>query len=546
MYEGNKERYKVDKIIQTMKNIRIAMIVTMWAIGACTVFSQSHLDAFKYGQSDLSGTARYLGMGGAFGALGGDISVMDANPAGLAVYRTSEVVATLNLTSTATATDWMGTSLENSNRTKLNFDNIAYIGYFPTSNETGIVSWNAGFSYNRLKNYNRSYTISTANAPHSLSDNIAELASEHDVYDLEHEKGSYNAYLDGSADWLSVLGYNAGIIDYFNNQGVYASAFGNFDGAGYHPYSLGNASLQVSERGSTNRYNFAFGMNISNHLFLGSSMSVTDIDYSFSSQYDEKFTNDDDFYLDNGLSTKGSGFSVNVGAILRLGNLRLGAAYNSPVWYEMTDYFYGEAASSVTIPTLPDEENPRKMLDNTPSGSFYEYSYTSPDKWLFSAAYIFGQTALISMDYELTNSDGMRLFDRNGNSSEFMDVNNDIRNQFNTTKTFRVGAELKLTPQFALRIGSAKSSSGMDINSEVITAGTIPHFTVDRGTQHFTYGAGYRFTPSFYMDLSLVHTQTKENAVAFVDKIVSDGNTVQAASLKTNRTRAALTFGYKF
>ena len=48
-----------------------------------------------YSQTELNGTARYLGMGGAFGALGGDISAMNTDPASLAVYKNSEVVTTL-------------------------------------------------------------------------------------------------------------------------------------------------------------------------------------------------------------------------------------------------------------------------------------------------------------------------------------------------------------------------------------------------------------------------------------------------------------------
>ena len=112
-----------------------------------TAFAQSQMDAHRYAQNELGGTARYLAMGGAFGALGGDISVMNANPAGLAVYRSSEVVTTLSLTSTNAKTDWLG-STSDQTKTKVNFDNIAYVGYFPTGNDEGIVSWNVGFSYN--------------------------------------------------------------------------------------------------------------------------------------------------------------------------------------------------------------------------------------------------------------------------------------------------------------------------------------------------------------------------------------------------------------
>ena len=73
---------------------RIGIIMSVLALCGGTAFSQSQLDAFKYSQTELNGTARYLGMGGAFGALGGDISAMNTNPAGLAIYKSSEVVTT--------------------------------------------------------------------------------------------------------------------------------------------------------------------------------------------------------------------------------------------------------------------------------------------------------------------------------------------------------------------------------------------------------------------------------------------------------------------
>ena len=83
-------------------------IVSLWSAG--NVFAQGEIDAYKFSQSELSGTARYMSMGGAFGALGGDISVMGANPAGLGIYRSSEIVTTLSVSSAKTNTDWAGTT----------------------------------------------------------------------------------------------------------------------------------------------------------------------------------------------------------------------------------------------------------------------------------------------------------------------------------------------------------------------------------------------------------------------------------------------------
>ena len=88
---------------------RIAcLLVSASLLSSGVVFAQGELDAYRYSQTELNGTARYLGMGGAFGALGGDISSMSSNPAGLGIYRSSEIVTTLSLSSIKAKSDWEG------------------------------------------------------------------------------------------------------------------------------------------------------------------------------------------------------------------------------------------------------------------------------------------------------------------------------------------------------------------------------------------------------------------------------------------------------
>ena len=80
-----------------MKRIYVAALLSL---SAATLWAQQEMDAYRYSPMDLNGTARSIGMGGAFGALGGDMSAMSHNPAGIAVYRSSELQTTLALTRT--------------------------------------------------------------------------------------------------------------------------------------------------------------------------------------------------------------------------------------------------------------------------------------------------------------------------------------------------------------------------------------------------------------------------------------------------------------
>ena len=66
-----------------MRNQILFLATFIFAVGA---FAQNRNDVALYGSDNLNGTARYQSMSGAFGALGGDMSAININPAGSAVF----------------------------------------------------------------------------------------------------------------------------------------------------------------------------------------------------------------------------------------------------------------------------------------------------------------------------------------------------------------------------------------------------------------------------------------------------------------------------
>lgn len=530
---------------------RIALLVSALFLSSAVAFAQGEIDAYRYSQSDLNGTARYMGMAGAFGALGGDISAMYTNPAGLGIYRSSEVLTTLGLSSVKAKTNWYGIE-QSQTKTKFNFDNIAYVGYFPTSNDVGIVSWNVGFAYNRKKDYNRNYRM-TGTPVYSLADYVSDitygtpesdLLSRGDNYDYPYGLGQ------NVGKWMSVLGYQSGFIVPWTEGGdAYHSAYGKWNGDQFTPYSPDEARLRVREKGSIDEYDFSLATNISNLVFIGATFVVTDLDFHVGVDYDEDFgkgNNMDWLYLGNNLRTEGTGYAANVGVIVRpVDFLRFGVAYNSPTWYKMTDYYWGTGTSFIR-----GGEPVEKMTGETPSNASTNYELRTPDRWIFSAAAILGQSALLSVDYQITNYKNMRLYNDLGIELPDNDL---IRSDFKMSKMLKVGAEVKVTPQFSVRAGGAWETSPMtslfNEGLEVYTAGTIPNYAVDNGsTSYYTVGLGYRFTPNFYADLACVFKSRKEDVFAFSNTYDNGERVIESipASLKTNTTKVALTVGYKF
>ncbi len=507
------------------------------------MMAQSEIDALRFSTNELTGTARGMAMGGAFGALGGDITGIASNPAGIGVYRSSEVVTSLDFASVGVNTNLDGSKNDES-KFNFSFNNAAYVGYCPLG-DGNVKSFNYGFSYNRLKNFGRNYLATGNNQGASLSDYIAGISTAKHV-NVRSLEG--NSAYDSGAPWLSVLGYQGGLILLENGtDDVYWSA-----------YNVGkpNTKLKVSEEGYIKSYDFSGGVNILDQFFLGVTFAITDLYYSTNSSYDEDFGGGDFFYLDNYLESKGSGYQVSVGAIYRpINELRLGVAYHSPTWYSLTDLYWGQTGSYINgfdpiFASAP-------PYDET---GVYDYRFQTPYQWTFSLAGVIGTKAIISVDYEIKDYTSMSFKDTYGYNLEW-DPDQWIKEDYRMASTVKAGVEYRLFPEVSLRAGYAWMQSPLetsfrDGNKEVMTVGTMPHYVLQGDTQYATFGLGIRITPQFYIDGAFVYrTQTSDlYGYSPITGLMYDTDTdhpsnrlnVNPATFKEETLRGILTIGYKF
>jgi len=531
--------------------IKFLSILAILGISTGYMFAQGEMDAYKMSRTDLTGTARSVAMGGAFGALGGDISGIAINPAGIGVYKSSEVVTTLNFQNTRTETQMKtasGSKIDQS-KFKFTFDNLAFVGTIPTNSSDVVPLINFGFSYNRLKSFDRKYNMQGDNLNKSVAGymagraNISPYKLDRPETQLIMDREGYNGENINPFeryDWLAVLGYNSYMIDHLGN-GIY-EAGAAFTGGGIYN------DLYVREKGSVNSYDFNVGTTFADIVSFGLTVSVTDLDYRLYSDYSEVLNNaGNGFLMNNGLHTEGTGWQLKTGLIFKpIQELRIGLAYHSPTWYNMTDYY--DAGIDYNLEGLV-SPGPNDILasDKVGSGIFgpYDYKFRSPDKFIASIAGVIGQTAIISADYEYTNySNSMKLFDRNGDILSDIDNPNDfIKNDFKGSSTIRVGAEVRVTPQFALRAGYAWMQSPLEKkfkNNEVepILVGGDPHYVLDGDTNYITFGGGYRFTKNFYTDIAFLMRNKKSDLYAF--------DTADRAELKEQTFQGLLTLGFRF
>jgi long-subunit fatty acid transport protein len=516
------------------------LFIAVAFLASTHLFGQGEIDAYRFSKNDLSGTARGQAMGGAFGALGGDITGVAINPAGIAVYRSSEIIFNAGLTVNQTKTDFNGTENLTGN-TNLTCDNFAYSSYLPLGNDDRY-SFNFGFNYNRLKNFDRTYNVSGKGMGSSLTDYMAEITfgtpgSFWDNYNSEEQ-----FYASEHPHWLGILGWNSYLIN--ESQDGYESLLAQGEKVAPH--------LKVREKGSVGAYDFTLGTNLDNNVYLGAAISFTNISYSTNTSYNETFEWNGGFNLANEYVTEGSGMQIKLGAIFRPTDaLRLGISYHSPTWYQLTDYYWGKLSPYDIY--IDEERTAEPAL--TPSGAYHEYEFKTPDVWTLSAAVVLGQTSIVSLDYEYKNYSEMTFSKRYWNDYDFTAENEYINADFKGASTIRAGMETRFTSQFSGRLGFAwmqnpYNSQFKNSEIEAVTPGTIPNYTLEGHTLYLTTGVGFRFTPHFYMDLALVYRTQEDKLHFFSPLFYSDTGEKYLdstpARLINSTFKTQLTFGYKF
>ena len=524
--------------------------------------AQDAFDVLQMSQTELRGTSRFQSMAGAFGALGGDLSTLTQNPAGIGVYRNSDLGITFSLDFNSTKA-----GVNTTNETKFNVNNVGYIGAIRLDSET-VPNLNFGFSYNRLQSFNRHYVGGVANIPTSMSNFIADEFVNMPGYtsaDLYWED-DFNPYFDGYAPWAAVTTFdmrtnNNGYVGIINDNGAAMQGlFGNG--------TAGDAYYEVEERGHADEYNIAFGGNIGNKLYFGLDFGILDLDYKSYQTYEEELENayimldDADLYespignndtyanwnLYNYLHSEGTGVNFKLGLIWKpIQELRFGVAFHTPTYYDMRDTYYVSAA----LDAYQYDERLYKASKGSNDGYDYSSTYTIKTPWHFmgSVAGVIGTKGILSFDYEYVANETMRIGDDRNN--DYPDVTDNVKAYFKPSHIFRLGGEYRLTPNFSLRAGYSYKTTQVekgvdDYEYNIATVGTNPAYQYDNAVHNITGGLGYRYK-SFYTDLAYVHKirQSVYNAFSPInDQFGYEPNV--SADVTDHNNRISLTMGVRF
>jgi hypothetical protein len=497
---------------------RLFTILSFAVIVPFFIQAQNVTDALRYSNFQIQGTARSGAMGNAFGALGGDFTSVSINPAGLGIYRSSELVFTPTFGQNQVESTYLG-NIMTDKKYDFSFHNISYVAALPMNNvsETGLVNVNVGIGFNRLKDFNSTMIAGADNMNNSYLDYFADNASVGNWSDF-YEQLAWNTYL---------------IWPYDDNDELY---FHDLEQAGYGQ----SQRKSMATQGYMNEYSLSAGFNFNHKLYLGASVGIVDVYYKESSEILEWDKQDnielfDEMQFNSFLRTTGTGYNGKIGIIYKpLNELRLGASIHTPTFYNLNDYF-----KSTITSTVADEEGAMGRFEDNSPDSDYDYDLETPLRATLSAAYIFADKGLISVDYEYADygSAGLR---RGGDGYNFVDENSEIAELYRKTGSLRIGGELKASPNFSLRAGYENYAS--PFNQEAFGA-TQPN--ADASLNVLSAGFGYR-SRNFFLDVAY-RFSTGSTYETFYPALPTDFyDAPETAEYNTTRNNIMFSLGFKF
>lgn len=540
-----------------MKKYIIPLLVALPVV----TFAQSAIDAQQVSQSDFKGTARFMAMGGAFTALGGDLTTLNQNPAGIGIYRSSEIGVSMDINFQNTKTEPFYRLAGNSNsQTKVYCPNFGYVG--ATVLNGALKTFNWGVSYNRAATFDRVYRGGMASTQTSLSNYIAAFTTQSGVPYSDMEFGTnYNPYLNSSIDWLSILGYNSYMIN-----PVSASSYSGL----YQNGTQGDAIFYVKETGYVDEYNMSFGGNVENVVYWGLTIGITDLHYTRSLYYSESMSDAAISNYGNGITTGSAGFEMNTrkyingtgwnlkaGVILKpINELRIGLAVHTPTWYKFDQGYDATVDYAYT---------PNATASQTFSGNeytddaYFRWRFNSPWKIMAGIAGVIDGRAIVSLDYQYDGYSNMGIktpsnygYDEDYQTNDAL--NQDIKDYFKGSSTVRLGLEYRVTPQFSLRAGYNYQTTNVkdqakNGNIEVLTSGTDASYTFNKDVQNICFGLGYRYQ-AWYIDAAYVYTNRQSTYHAYTNFDISSGGVAGSVapvwSVKDNNSSIILSTGFKF
>jgi len=495
---------------------------------SCSINSQNDIDAIRYSRNGVNGTSRFVAMGGAFGAIGADLTCAAYNPAGLGLFRKGDIAYSGSLrTSNNKAT------INGKSNTSVNgafaFNNfgIALAGQTKNDKESRYL---IGFTTSQVQNFSNKTSMVSNTNNNSIAKDMLNLANQ--AVRLQFTNSGYEG-----------LGYNTYLLDYDSTKSKFFSYL--------DVNRTVRQSRQLTTSGKVNDVNFSYAYAYKDQYYFGVSIGLPKVEFNSTTTHtelDEKdsmkvtmtslttFNSTYSYalpfvYTDklgfNSLSyteyfkTTGRGFNLKIGGITRVGeSLRIGAYFHTPTLYNLKDEYYNE------LTTTWDADVKKTVTVKFPeNGGSFNYIIKTPSRFSINAAYVVKKLAVIGLDYEIVNYSKASL--SSTITGVFDGVNSVIKDKYKLGHNVRAGVEFNIKPVF-IRLGYNVQGSPFGITKNSSLVRHSP-----------SVGFGFRTSNNFYFDFAWATTLTTENYFLFTTLDTK-------AQLNYRNSMLAATVGLKF
>lgn len=492
-----------------------------------SIQSQEVRDAVRYAQDNINGTARYKAMSGAFGALGGDLSSLNLNPAGSSIFSNNQMTLTFSNLATTNNSNYFGSTYEEK-KSDFNLNQAGAVFVFKNGDRQS--KWKKfaiGINYENTNNFNNSTVAFGTNPTNSVAG-----------YFLSHANANSAKKQDGIPLGL-ILDNNYYQLNYINQQ-----AFLGYEGFLINPETTTDANTiynsnvpaggnyyqenTITSTGYNGKLTFNasadyndiihFGLNLNSHF---TDFRQNTLFYEDNDNANNNIVDVENVAFENELYTYGSGFSMQLGTIIKATeNLRVGLAYESPTWYSMNDelrqkltsgiYDYRNTTTPAFETTSPDSN--KFIVYDT-------YKLKTPSKIRGSLAYVFDKRGLLSFDY--SRKDYSKTEYSIERDTRNLSINSEIAQTLRVSNEFRVGGEYKIKA-LSLRAGYRYEQSPYQ---DKTTLGDLKGYSA---------GIGYNFG-STKLDLAYANTK-RDTQQGFFSQGFTDG-----AKINTKTDTVSLT-----
>ena len=398
--------------------------------------AQETYEVAEVSTQDLNGTSRYVGMGGAMEALGADISTISTNPAGIGLFRKSNVSASLGYISQSGVNSWGP-----ANKNNVSFDQAGFVFATRLSRSSFI---NFAFNYHKSRNFNQILAVTDR------------------LDGASQSKLTLDKFASGAIKGSDDLTYNQ--VDVLYHEGLYDNNLilsdGSFNTDAY-AFSGNNYSFDCGNTGYISEYDLNISGNLNDRVYLGLTVGVHDVHYhGFTNYFENVMSNPLDLRtaeLEDSRDIDGTGYDLKIGAIIRpieSSAFRFGLYINSPIFYDLR---------SVNRTGL--QLNGQYYSNNNPRRDELKYEFRTPWKFGVSLGHTIGTNLALGATYEYSDYGATDARIKTGESYNWYydsyysktdrdkEMNEHIKKTLKGVHTVKVGAEFKPIPMMAIRLG---------------------------------------------------------------------------------------------